>query len=184
MNIGCGFDTTFERIDNGNIYWYDLDLPDVIELRRQFIKEDNRRKFIISSFLDYKWLNKLKIKDNILFIAAGVFYYFNEIQIKNFFIKIADLFPGCQIVFDATSSAEMANKLVVKRVGLDENSFLKWGLRSAKKIELWDERIMLLEEYLMFKNFRNNLNLINKILTFISDRLKMQYVVHLKIKKY
>ena len=78
VNIGCGFDTTFDRIDNGDVYWYDLDLPDVIELRRQFIKENNRRKFIISSFLDYGWLNKLEIQDNILFIAAGVFYYFEE----------------------------------------------------------------------------------------------------------
>ena len=27
VNIGCGFDTTFERVDNGRIKWYDLDLP-------------------------------------------------------------------------------------------------------------------------------------------------------------
>jgi O-methyltransferase involved in polyketide biosynthesis len=184
VNIGCGFDTTFERIDNGNIYWYDLDLPDVIELRRQFIKEDKRRMFIISSFLDYKWLNKLKIKDNILFVASGVLYYYNEIQIKEFFIKTADLFPGCEIAFDATSSAKVANKLVVKRVGLNDKSFLKWGLKSAKKIESWDKRIILFKEYPMFKKIRNKLNLENKIITFISDRLKMQYVVHLKIKEY
>ena len=48
----------------------------------------------------------------------------------------------------------MANKLVVKRVGLDDKSFLKWELKSAKKIELWDERIKLLKEYPMFKDIR------------------------------
>ena len=31
VNIGCGLDTTFERVDNGKIHWYDLDLPDTIE---------------------------------------------------------------------------------------------------------------------------------------------------------
>jgi O-methyltransferase involved in polyketide biosynthesis len=31
VNLGCGLDTTFERVDNGAFAWYDLDLPDVIE---------------------------------------------------------------------------------------------------------------------------------------------------------
>lgn len=183
VNIGCGFDTTYERIYNGDIYWYDLDLPDVIELRKQFIKENNRRKFIISSFLDYGWLNKLEIKDNVLFIAAGVFYYFEEFQIREFILKICDLFPGSEIVFDATSSVEMANKLVVKRVGLDEKSFLKWELKNAKKLELWDQRITVIGQYPMFKNIRKNIHIKNKIITGISDLLKMQYVVHLKIRE-
>jgi O-methyltransferase involved in polyketide biosynthesis len=182
VNIGCGLDTTFERVDNGTIYWYDLDLPDVIELRRQFMKEDNRRKFIESSFLDYNWLNELQINDNVLFAAAGVFYYFEEYQIKEFFIKIADLFPGCEIIFDATSSVEMANKMVLKRSKIAEESLLKWGLKNAKKLESWDERIELIEEFPMFKNMRSHITLKNKILTFISDLFNMQYVVHVKIK--
>jgi O-methyltransferase involved in polyketide biosynthesis len=33
VNLGCGFDTTFQRVDNGTMRWIDLDLPDVIELR-------------------------------------------------------------------------------------------------------------------------------------------------------
>ena len=45
VNIGCGLDTTFDRIDNGTVRWYDLDLPDVIELRRQFIGETERRSY-------------------------------------------------------------------------------------------------------------------------------------------
>jgi len=182
INIGCGLDTTFERVDNGVILWYDLDLPDVIELRRQFMKEDNRRKFIESSFLDYNWLDKLQIHDNVLFVAAGVFYFFEEYQVKEFFIKVADLFPGCEIIFDATSSIEMANKMVLKRSKVAEESFLKWGLKSAKKLESWDERIELVEEFPMFKNIRSHITFKNKITTFISDLLNMQYVVHVRIK--
>jgi len=36
VNIGCGLDTTFSRIDNGKIMFYELDLPDVIDLRKNF----------------------------------------------------------------------------------------------------------------------------------------------------
>ncbi len=34
VHIGCGLDTRFERVDNGRVEWFDLDLPEVIELRR------------------------------------------------------------------------------------------------------------------------------------------------------
>ncbi len=37
VHIGCGLDSRFERVDNGEVEWYDLDLPEVIELRRKFI---------------------------------------------------------------------------------------------------------------------------------------------------
>ena len=33
INLACGLDTRFYRIDNGQIDWYNLDLPDVMELR-------------------------------------------------------------------------------------------------------------------------------------------------------
>lgn len=37
VHIGCGLDLRFERVDNGQVEWYDLDLPEVIELRRNFL---------------------------------------------------------------------------------------------------------------------------------------------------
>jgi O-methyltransferase involved in polyketide biosynthesis len=184
VNIGCGLDTTFERIDNGTIRWYDLDMPDTIELRRKFIQENERRQYIASSFLDYDWLNRLIIEDNILFIAAGVFYYFEEFQIKDFLHKIADLFPGSEIVFDATSpiGVKMANKMVIKNSGMDEKSFLKWGLKSSKTLQLWDSRIHILNEDLFFKSAKNGHDLKTKIGLLISDIFKMQYMIHLRIK--
>jgi O-methyltransferase involved in polyketide biosynthesis len=74
VNLGCGLDTTFDRVDNGTLVWYDLDLPDVISLRRRFIKETERRRFISASFLERNWLNEIQVAEKVLFIAAGVFY--------------------------------------------------------------------------------------------------------------
>ena len=184
VNIGCGLDTTFERIDNGTIRWYDLDLPDTIKLRRKFIQETERRKYIASSFLDYVWLNDLIIEDNILFIAAGVFYYFDESQIKDILRKIADLFPGSEIVFDAASpmGIKMANKMVIKRSGMDEKSFLKWGVKSSKTIQSWDKRIIVLNEVSLFHHAIKGHDLKTKIGLMISDIFKMQYMIHLKIR--
>jgi O-methyltransferase involved in polyketide biosynthesis len=184
VNIGCGLDTTFDRVDNGKLHWFDLDLPDVIELRKKFIPQNQRRILIACSFLDNAWFHQLKTEENVLFMAAGVFYYFEQAQIKEFFGRIANLFPGSEMVFDASSplGVKMANKLVIKNSGLDERSFLKWGLRNTKEIQRWDNRIRILAEYAYFRNMKKGLTLRNRIGGFISDALKIQWLIHLKFQ--
>lgn len=184
VNIGCGLDTTFERIDNGTIHWYDLDLPDTIELRKKFIMETDRRKFITSSFLDEDWLKKLVVVNNILFISAGVFYYFEAKEIQSFFQRVANLYPGCEILFDATTPTgiKMANKMVIKNAGFDERSYLKWGLKKADDLQKWDNRIEILKEQPLFRKIRTKQNFQLKAKLLMSDLFKMQYLVHLKIE--
>lgn len=185
VDIGCGLDTIFERTDNGSIRWYDLDLPDTIELRKKFFKENERRKFITCSFLDPEWFNNLIIEDNILFIAAGLFYYFKEEQIKGFFHRLADLYPGSEIVFDAASpfGVKMANKMVLKTSGIEDVSLLIWGIKKSDSIELWDNRLAVISEKPFFRNIQKKLKLKTKLLLLFSDMFKIQYMIHLKIKK-
>jgi O-methyltransferase involved in polyketide biosynthesis len=185
VNIGCGLDTTFERTDNGKLRWYDLDMPDVITLRKQFIEESHRRRFISGSFLEDAWIRQLAINDNVLFLAAGVFYYFEESQMKEFFSRIASLFPGSEAVFDVASplGVRVANKVVIKAGGMDESSILKWGLKRASELREWDDRITVLEEYPMFKYMKKGLSLKGKIGTLESDLLRIMSIVHLRFSK-
>jgi len=183
VNIGCGLDTTFERIDNGKIRWYDLDLPEVVELRRKLIPENKRRQLISGSFLEQEWLNNLVATDHVLFMAAGLFYYFEEGQIKDFLHRLADRFPGSEVIFDATSpiGLGMANKMVLRKAGMDERLLLQWGLKVAETIASWDSRLKILDEEVFFKNAKQGKPLLTKIALWLSDRLKMQYMVHVKI---
>ena len=181
VNIGCGLDTTFDRIDNGKLKWYDLDLPDVIELRRKFIQESERRKFMASSFLDNEWLEGIEVKGKVLFFAAGVLYYFEENQVKDFIIRLADKFPNSEILFDVASpiGVRVANKKVVESSGLDERSHLKWGLENKKVIPTWDSRIKIIRSYYFFRNLRVGLR--NILMGMLSDYLGIQYMLHLKL---
>jgi O-methyltransferase involved in polyketide biosynthesis len=183
VNIGCGLDTTFERTDNGKLTWYDLDLADVIDLRKQFVKESDRRKFIASSFLEKEWLEQIDTRENVLFIAAGVFYYFEETQIKDFIIRLANKFPGSEMLFDVCSPIGMriANKKVVESSGLDEKSHLKWGLENKKNIPAWDSRIKIIHTYYYFRTLRIGLR--NIMMGMLSDYLGIQYMLHLKLGK-
>jgi len=106
VHIGCGFDSRFERVDNGHMEWYDLDLPKVIELRRKLIgDEDKRYHFLACSVFDNSWIDTVSKhrQSNFLFLAEGVFMYFKQAQIRSLIMMIRDRFPGSEIVFDAFS---------------------------------------------------------------------------------
>ena len=181
VNIGCGLDTTFERTDNGRLKWYDLDLPDVIALRRKFVQENERRKCLVASFLEEAWLEDIEVSGNVLFLAAGVFYYFQETELKDFFIRLADRYPGCELLFDVSSplGVKIANKKVIESAGLDESSHLTWGLENKQDILAWDLRIEILETHYYFRTLRIGLK--NLVLGMLSDYLGIQYMLHLRL---
>ena len=79
VNLGAGLDTTFFRVDNGFSRWYDLDLPDVIALRKKLIRETPRCKCIAASMFDKGWMEAFQARgERTLFLAGGVLYYFTE----------------------------------------------------------------------------------------------------------
>ena len=43
VEIGCGLDTGFDRVDDGRVRWFDLDLPDAVALRWRFFDDEPRR---------------------------------------------------------------------------------------------------------------------------------------------
>ena len=182
VNIGCGLDTTFERVDNGLIRWFDLDLPDVIALRKTLLSESNRSRMIASSFMEEDWLGPLKGSGPVLFVAAGVFYYHEESQIREFFRRLLHQFPGSEIVFDICSPLGMriANKIVISASGLDEKSFLQWGLKDAREFERWDKGIRIVREQYYFRRAKKGFTLRERLQGFVSDALKTQWLVHLR----
>lgn len=183
VNLGCGLDTTFERIDNGSLRWYDLDLPDVIELRKRFIQESARRQFIPCSLLDDAWLRPVQSAAAIFFVASGVLYYLEECQVKALFLRLADAFPGCEVFFDACSprGLRIANKKVIKAGGMEEGAVLKWGIRRAAEMQSWDGRIAVLAEYPMFRHFGRDLGVKARWGMRLSDSLGIMSMVHLRL---
>jgi O-methyltransferase involved in polyketide biosynthesis len=104
VHIGCGLDTRFERVDNGHVEWFDLDMPDVIALRQKLIEAAcDRYRLLATSVFDNGWFSEVEQYKprSIMFIAEGVFPYFEEAQIKSLFLRLQDHFPGSELVCDA-----------------------------------------------------------------------------------
>jgi len=112
INIAAGLDTTFCRVDNGTIHWYDLDLPAVIDIRRQLLPEPERVTYIAKSLLDPSWCEDVKhTEDGVFMIAGGVLRFLEEAQVKQFFSMLADNFPCGEIVFNAHSRLDGGSRI-------------------------------------------------------------------------
>jgi O-methyltransferase involved in polyketide biosynthesis len=149
VHIGCGLDSRFERLDDGRVEWYDLDFPEVIELRRKFIGDEGERYHLVGgSALEDAWLDAVSAHGQrpFLFLAEGVFMYFEEAQVKRLVLTLRDRFPGAELVFDAFDPFNVwVNNLFfcIKKFGAP----LHWGLRRGQEIESWGDGIHLLDEW-------------------------------------
>ena len=105
VEFGPGLDTRGLRLGSDASHWFEVDLPEVIELREQFIPGDKTRTLVPSSMLDTDWHSNLTQGCSPpLFIAEGVFYFFSAEQIQDLFFTIQQKWPGASFVFDAISS--------------------------------------------------------------------------------
>jgi len=183
VNIGCGLDTTFSRIDNGRILFYELDLPDVISLRKHFFTQSDRHQSIASSFLDTRWFEQIEVRDGLLLLAGGVFMYFSEQEMKTFFIKAADYFKSCEFYFDSLSPLGMkiARKQVLKKGGMGMSADGGWGLKPVNTLERWDKRFKVAGSISMSKGMYKGLSLGTKTMFFITDMLGICSMVHMRI---
>ena len=110
ISIGCGLDSRFERVDNGQIHWYNLDFPEVMEKRQLFFAPHERVFDIAGSALDKAWTEQIaKDERPLLIIAEGVLMYFKEEEVKTFLENLVTAFDQFEAQFD------LSHKLLVKR---------------------------------------------------------------------
>lgn len=151
VNIGAGLDTAFHRVDNGKIFWYDLDLPDTIELRRKLIPDGERNKCIAKSVFDRSWFKDIEVRGSKVFlIAAGVLVYLPEAEIKKLFIDLAQEFPHGEVMFDAYSKwlQNLRNRSV--KAGKTKSELFiphQWSIGRVKEFEDWSDRIKVVDAF-------------------------------------
>jgi O-methyltransferase involved in polyketide biosynthesis len=184
INIGCGLDTTFDRVDNGSIQWFDLDLPDVINLRKKYFSETDRRHFIAKSVIDETWYNEIKKTDKVMLLIAGVIYYFDEETVKALFNKFINTFDYVEIIFDYCSpkGMEIANKKVIENSGMSKSAYLKWSIKDIYELEKWNTKIKIITDMPMFKEYKKKYPVFKRIGMNISDILKIMSLSHIKIE--
>ncbi len=124
VNLGCGLDDTFSKVDNGQCLGYNLDLPDVIRVRDELLPAEGREKNVACDLNEFAWMNAIDAQNGAVFFAAGVFYYFRTEDVRRLFAAMAERFPGGVLVFDSCNErgAKLMRKTWLKEAGITDVS--------------------------------------------------------------
>ncbi len=184
VHIGCGLDTRFERVDNGQAEWYELDLPHVIDLRRRLMGDAAGRHHLLGcSVLEDEWLERVSVHRQrpFLFLAEGVFMYLTEAQVKHLILTLRDRFPGAELIFDAYSPLHVWRhnlQYLISKIKFPTH----WGIWHGQEIEGWGDGIYMISEWGYFDEETPRLNRI-RWLRGIEAMARTFRIYHLQLGK-
>jgi methyltransferase (TIGR00027 family) len=188
VNIGCGMDSRFQRIDNGRMTCFDLDLPEVIQFKKQFFKETDRYHFIAASVFDHAWMDLVaKTKKPVLFMAEGVFMYLDGEKVKDLILKLQARFPGSELVCEVVTEVftrKPWNKMVAlkmnQQLGVGKEAAFIFGVRNSHELETWHSGVEFLDDWSYFDTRHPRLGWVGTMgkLKFMRD---IQYTVHYRL---
>jgi O-methyltransferase involved in polyketide biosynthesis len=145
LQVGCGMDSRVFRIDPpAAVQWFDVDFPDVIDLRRQLFPERSAYHLVGAPLSDLRWLDELPRHRPGLLLAEGVLQYLSETEVKALLSAVVAHFPSGQVIFD------IGNPFIVKRAGSNvggTGATYKWGLDDPQDIEQLEPKLELIKEY-------------------------------------
>ena len=183
VNLGAGLDTAFHRVDNGSLRWFDVDLPEVIEIRKQLLPETDRSRCVSGSLLDPQWTAEIDPTSNGVFcFAKGVLVYLKKADLRKLLDILADAFPGSDLAFDLQSwMSVFFGNFALRRAGMG-SARLRLGARTARPILKLHAALQLVEEFGSFAKFGAEVfsNEEQQRTARTMDRLRASTIVHAK----
>jgi len=148
LHLGCGLDSRVHRVNPpASVRWFDVDLPDVIDLRRQLrlYPERNGYEMLGTSVTDPHWLDAIPADKPVLVVAEGLVPYLSETEGLALLNRITERFCSGQIVFDAYSRLTV-RLLTLAMTFARTHVRLEWGIDDPRTLERQVSRLELVDE--------------------------------------
>ena len=181
--LGAGLDTAYYRLNDKTANFYQVDLPEVIDLRKKLIGFNENEKLVDCDMFNVNWEEVMDVSLPSIIVASGVFQYFHEEKIIDFIKALKIKFPRGYILFDATNSIGLkyAN-MFVKRTG-NKNAQMYFYIDNS--IDFAESvGIKLIEERNFFNDARklgNKLKTFSRIAMKIADEKKRTKILYFKL---
>ena len=186
VNLGCGLDDTFSKVDNGLCLGYNLDFPDVIAVRNELLPVREREKNIACNLNDFSWMDAVDASNGAVFYAAGVFYYFKTADVKRLFDTMAEHFPGAVLAFDSCNAfgAKLMRKTWLKEAGITDVSAF-FSLEDEAEICTWSDHFASVTAKSYMRGYRDiykDVGLFHKLMIRFCDGLVKMKIVKIEFK--
>ncbi|OWZ81853.1 methyltransferase [Pasteurella multocida] len=147
VQLGAGLDARFERLGKPQLSaWYDLDLPEVINIRRQLLPETSNH-YLADSLFNTDWMKTVSQHNKpVLLILEGVLMFFPKEQVKQFIASVAENLPNSTMIFDIVPPMAVGRSKyhdALKKIDSQERPEFSWTIQEFKEIETWHAAIRL-----------------------------------------
>lgn len=135
LHLGCGLDSRGLRLDlPPSVEWYDIDLPEVIELRRKIYDEPEGHHTIAASVTDPTLFDQIPRDRRVLVIAEGLSMYLSAQEGTGLLRRIEQHFPAGDVIMDMQNrwTARVGN--VINSPVRAAKATLRWGLGSGAEL--------------------------------------------------
>ena len=180
VNLGCGLDETGKACDNGFCHIINIDFPDIIEIRKQLIAEQDREKNIACDLKDYSWMDEIDASKGGILFAAGVFHYFKIDEVKALVLELAKRYTGGCLVFDSVGKLglKLMMSKTLKNMGIkDVDGF--FYINNQEKDLNWSEKIKVTSKGYMLGYYdmkSPNIHFTHRLLVKICDNVMKMYI--------
>jgi O-methyltransferase involved in polyketide biosynthesis len=134
LDLGCGLDSRFFRMHPGpGVDWYEVDYPDVAELRKQLFPTMDHNHIVGAPVSDPAWLQAIPADRPALMVGEGLTMYLTEQDGTALLRRVVDRFSCGELQFDAFSRLGIKWQWInttVRRSG----STLYWGINGPDEI--------------------------------------------------
>lgn len=126
INLGCGLDNRFKKFSQKIIHFYDVDLEEVINLKKQFYNENQNYTMISSDiFAINNYINTIN-KIPTIIIAEGIFMYYKKEQVFKLINELKNSFGKTYFIIETGGKLiELFPHPVFKKMGIDIK--YNWG---------------------------------------------------------
>lgn len=96
-----GLQTSFWRLDNGELTWVSVDLAPIVRLRQELLPASDRLIYCAQSAFDHSWMDAVDDSNGVLITAEGLFQYLEREPVFDLIAACAKRFPGGELIFDS-----------------------------------------------------------------------------------
>lgn len=180
--LGCGLDSRYERLNQPDIPWYNLDLPHVMNLRQQLFPTYATVNDLAYSVLDFKWFEHIDQRRPTIFLAEGLFMYLARSQTRHLFKHLAENFTGELIaeVMSQPAIQAVGNKILQVTTRMESGTVFVGGLYHSREPEAWHPQIRFVDDWTFFDEREPRLGLHN--LVRFTPYQRIQWVVRYQLE--
>lgn len=186
INLGCGLDQTGRCVDNGRCKIYNLDFPEVIEIRNRLMPAGEREENIPGDLRDYSWMDLIDRQSGVIFIAAGVFHYLKSQEVEDMVVKMASRFSGGRLIFDTVGRCGLIMmKKTLKNMGITDVKGLFY-VSDIRQFRSWSDEIKVSDRGYMLGYYdlkEYNIRKVHHFLSMVGDNILGMRIVRIEFKE-